>query len=662
MEKYILVKHTNEEIHLNKPIDYKEDLNSTQYEAVMHRNGPMLVIAGAGSGKTRTLIYRVARLINDNIFPESILLLTFTKKAAQEMLRRSSILIDNRCEKVSGGTFHSFANSLLRKYVHLIGMNNNFTILDRGDNEDVIGIIRNKLGLSDKEKRFPKKNTIQNIISLSVNQCISINEAIKKDCPHFEEWTDEIVKLKDNYISYKKENNLVDYDDLLILTNHILEQKEDVRHKLSQFYQYIMVDEYQDTNRIQAQMVRLLAYTHDNVVAVGDDSQSIYSFRGATFRNIMDFPKEFPGTKLITLEENYRSTQSVLDLTNKIISSAKEKYPKKLFSSKNTGNAPALIKAPDEFYQSRFVVQKIMELNEEGVDLRDIAVLFRFGHLSYDLEIELNRRNIPYVKYGGFKFIETSHIKDILSFIRVMINRNDIISWSRMLQLIDGLGEKTAMLLAEVMKNTSIITDKDKILSYANKRNKEGIKKLLDLLFKLNDKTLSVAEQIRFIIEYYLPILKEKYDDYPKRVKDIDHFIAISERFKNMETLASDMVLEPPSERKSISDVTAEDKYDDLLVLSTIHSAKGLEWHTVFIIWTLEGIFPSSYSLWREDELEEERRLMYVAATRAKENLFISYPVNIYERGSGILLTKPSQFLTGIPGSLLEHWALVDDD
>ncbi len=660
MKKYLL-KELKHEIRENgNKINFREELNESQYEAVSHIDGPVLVIAGAGSGKTRTLVYRVAKLVGEGIPPESILLLTFTRKASQEMLRRAATIFDSRCEKVSGGTFHSFANMILRRYAEFVGLTGDFTILDRTDCVDAVGMIRSEMGFSEKEKLFPRKSTIHAVLSLSINNGISIENAIEKSCPHFIKWHKEFNAISKKYKSYKRENNLVDYDDLLTLLDKLLKENDEIREKLSSYYRYVMIDEYQDTNVIQAEIAYSLASAHNNIMAVGDDAQSIYSFRGATFKNIMEFPQRYQGTKIVKLEQNYRSTQKILNFTNNVIELAKQKYTKHLFSEITGGDVPSLVRAPDEYTQSKFIVQKILELHENGVKLNDIAVLFRSGDLSFDLELELNRREIAYAKYGGFKFIETAHVKDVVAHLRIIANRLDIISWTRALLLVDGLGSKTAYKMLGIIKNKP--ENRNAILSLATKRNKEGIEKMLNLLESVEKTSDKPSEQLPEVIEYYTPIIKRKYDNYPKRVKDLEHLLTVSERYKSLRSFLTDMAIDPPTEKKSIADVEAEEKRDDLLVLSTIHSAKGLEWHTVFIIWTLEGIFPSSYSLWDEEDVEEERRLMYVAATRAKKNLFLSYPVNIYERGTGQLLTKPSQFVAGISESLLEHMAVVDEE
>lgn len=652
------------EVETSRPqrflIDYQKELNPAQYEAVITRKGPLLVLAGAGSGKTRTLVYRVARMVEEGLDPASILLLTFTRRSAEEMLQRASALLGGRCDKVTGGTFHSFANTVLRRYASLLGFANAFTILDRGDSEDVINLIRTRLGLDKKERRFPRKQTILEIVSLAANKTCSVAEVLDEQFPHLFSELDELVRIEEYYHRYKHERSLLDYDDLLTKLRELLQTHPEVAERLSVAFRYIMVDEYQDTNRVQAEIVRLLAHAHDNVMAVGDDAQSIYSFRGATVRNILEFPKLFPGTKVIKLEENYRSTQPILNLSNEIILQAKESYTKNLFTRRETGVRPVLVEAESERYQSRFVAQKILELREEGVRLDDIAVLFRSSFHSFDLELELNRRNLPFVKRGGFKFIETTHIKDVLAHLRIVANPQDAVSWHRVLLLLEGIGPKSSeAILAHVLGGPN---QAQRLAEYPG-RGVMGaeLQKLATALQELTVPGLKPAEQLEAVVRYYLPILKRTHrDDFPKRQKDLEHFTTITERYRSLDRLLADMALEPPND--SVGDVLAVNREEEgLLTLSTIHSAKGLEWHSVFIIWAVDGRFPSLYNT-DDDDFEEERRLMYVAATRAKENLFITYPINIFDRATGMVLCKPSRFLDGISKRILEPVMLMEEE
>ena len=655
--KYVL-KRTDPPAGSISGIDYRKELNDAQFEAATAKDGPVLVIAGAGTGKTRTLVYRVARLIDIGIDPRAILLLTFTRRAAEEMLRRASLLMDNRCDKVAGGTFHSFANTVLRHYGSKIEIMPSFTIMDRPDSEDVVQLLRAELGLNSKEKRFPRKQTVAEIYSMALNKQWTIPDLIERDYPHLYDFLEDLLRLYERYVDYKKTRSLMDYDDLLIKLKELLSADEEVRRRLSETYRYIMVDEYQDTNRLQADIVRLLAATHDNVMVVGDDAQSIYSFRGANFRNIMDFPKDFPGARLISLEENYRSTQPILNLTNEIISRATEKYEKRLFTSKEKGDTPLLIQAESEQMQSRFICQKVLELREEGVPLWDMAVLFRSSFHSFDLEIELTRHNIPFVKRGGFRFMETAHIKDVLAHLRILANPQDAISWGRVLSLLEGVGSQSSQKIIHWLLDGS--NPRERLRSFnAKGKVAHGLRTLAQVL-EVCSEAQRPSENTQYLMQYYAPILKRNHpEDYPKRLRDLEHFQGMTERYRSLERLLTDMALEPPTD--SVDDALAVDPDEGPLVLSTIHSAKGLEWHSVFIIWALEGRFPSYYNINTAEELEEERRLLYVAATRAKENLFISYPFKIFDRGMGTVLSRPSRFIEGISAAMLEPVTLVDE-
>ncbi|HEV8242842.1 MAG TPA: ATP-dependent helicase [Nitrospirales bacterium] len=662
MKPYVLKRGPDNPAEPKFSLNYEAELNPGQLAAVTAIEGPILVIAGAGSGKTRTLVYRVARLIESGIPPESILLLTFTRKAAEEMLRRVGGLIGFSSDRVTGGTFHSVANMLLRRYGKAIGLEPGFTILDRSDSEDVINLLRTQHGLNDKAKRFPRKNTINEIFSKAVNKMLPVEDVVLGEFPQFTDEVEDLQKLCRAFEAYKRHRLLVDYDDLLVRLRELLDQDEGLRRRISEAYRYIMVDEYQDTNRLQAELVRKIAATHDNVMVVGDDSQSIYAFRGATFRNIMDFPKLFPGTQLFKLEENYRSTQPILTLANEVINLATEKYSKTLFTRKGEGPAPVLVKAGDENTQSRFVAQRILELREEGVPLEEIAVLFRSSFHSFDLEIELSRRNIPFVKRGGFKFVETAHVKDILAHLRVLENPRDAVSWNRLLMLIEGVGPKKSQALigAMVAQESGGLDALKAAASKGAGPGAQGLTDLVRLLEELGGSSMTPAEQMNAVYGYYLPILKQQYDDYPKRTKDLEHLYTIAARYGKLDSFLADLTLEPPD--TSVFDVEAADRDDERLVLSTIHSAKGLEWHTVFIIWALDGKFPSLYSLTADEDIEEERRLFYVAITRAKLNLYVSYPVNVFDRASGMVLSKPSRFIDEVRQDCLDSWSLIDDD
>lgn len=639
-------------------INYQNALNPAQFEAASALDGAFLIIAGAGTGKTRTLVYRVARLVELGYDPKSILLLTFTRKAANEMMNRAAVLLDHRCSKILGGTFHSFANLTLRKYYKSLGLDSSFTILDQGDSEDVINLIRSQAGFISKEKRFPNKQTLNKVFSLSVNTGKSVGDIIEESYPHFLDQLDKIMGIKKVFAEYKRKNNLLDYDDLLVYLKNFLHDLSPSAKSLLSTIKFVMVDEYQDTNKLQSEVVLGLTQLNKNIMVVGDDSQSIYSFRGANFKNIIDFPKLFPMTKIIKLEENYRSVQPILDFTNKIIEGAVEKYEKHLYTRKSGGDLPFIVAASTENLQSKFIVDKILDLREEGIPLKDIAVLFRSSYFSFDLEIELNKANIPFQKFGGMKFIETAHIKDVLAFLRIAANPKDIVSWYRVLLLLEGVGPKTAQKILDELA-TARLTIKANPDAQTSFRYNDTIAKLFQLLYQLHTKQMLPSEKAQLVVDYYYPVFKDKYDDFNKRKKDLDIFLNITENYKSLDSLLSDMAIEPIID--SVIDIETPDKEEEYVTLSTIHSAKGLEWHSVFIIHAVEGFFPSSRSVENLDTLEEERRLMYVASTRAKQNLFITYPMNIYDREAGKTLSKPSRFISEMNKDLAQGWLLDED-
>ncbi len=622
----------------------REDLNSSQCAAVEHADGPLLVIAGAGSGKTRTLTHRVARLVAEGVQPAAILLLTFTRRASQEMLLRASRLLDQRCERVSGGTFHSFANLNLRRYALHVGLSPDFIILDRTDAEDLIAMLR-----KGADRTLPRKNTLADIFSRSVNKVVPIEDIVLKDYPHLWDQLEDIGSIGEAYSQRKREHRYLDYDDLLVYFKRLLQEFPDVRRRISSSYRYLMVDEYQDTNKLQAEILYLLTDVNRNIMVVGDDSQSIYAFRGANFRNIMEFPSLFPGTRIIALEENYRSTQPILNLTNIIIERAREKYSKHLFTRRTDGDPPQLIEAEDEHSQSLFIVEKIQQLVHGGLRLGQIAVLFRASFHSFDLEIELAREGIPFIKVGGFRFTESAHIKDVLAHLRVIASPYDRISWYRILQRVEKVGPRGAERIFE-----SIVSGREGVAGLFEWRGKNpGIERLKDLYQLIRADAMSLADMGAAVIEYYTPILKRDFDDHPKRMKDLEQLLGIMERYRRLEPFLTDMALEPPN---TSADETLYARHDenDRLVLSTIHSAKGLEWQCVFVIWALDGRFPSLYALSDDEDLEEELRLMYVAATRARENLFFTHPRQAYDRSFGIVLNRPSRFIDMIPDRILK--------
>lgn len=637
-------------------IDFLKDLNPAQLEAVQTIFGPVLVIAGAGSGKTKTLVSRMAYLVAKGIPPEKILLLTFTRKAAKEMISRASALLKTDCENIIGGTFHSICQYMLRLYGYFIGYDSKFTILDRSDSEDLINLLRNSLGYADTKKRFPRKDTLANIYSKMINQQRSLEDILTQEYPQFLDYYHEINRLFLEYQNYKKEHQLMDYDDLLLNWLYILKNFPYIREEVGKRFEFIMVDEYQDTNFLQGEIVKFMGELHKNVMVVGDDSQSIYGFRGANYRNIFEFPKLFPEVKIIKLEQNYRSTQPILALANSIISNSKVKYTKVLFTTRTGGEKPVLFYAQDETEGSKFIAEKILELREKGIKLSQIAVLFRAAFHSFDLEVELTKRGIPFVKYGGLKLLESAHVKDFISLIRIFTNPRDFLSWNRVLLLLEGIGPRTSEKIINWLKqklNDSLFSlkiYKDHLFYHYPFVE---FKNLIDLLIEFSEslyRDLSVSYILHGLWEFYQPIFERVYyEDFQRREKDIETLIDLGERYQTLEEFLTDLTLEP------LETVDLEKhEIDEHLVLSTIHSAKGLEWHTVFIISLIEGRFPSSYSLQNEEELEEERRLFYVAVTRAREKLFLISPMTVYMRGEGKVLAHPSRFLKELKLDLVE--------
>lgn len=658
MKKFVLKREPLNLQSQDFSISYKELLNSQQLEAVFHNEGPALVVAGAGTGKTRTLVYRVARLVESGVHPSEILLLTFTRRAANEMLQRASSILDERCKLVKGGTFHFYCSQVLHQYASHIGYPDNFTIIDSSDALEIIQLVRTQLNLHKKKKRFPNKNTLYSIISTCKNKNLDIQAVLFDRYPQFAEYREIIEEVATSYEEYKQRNFVMDFDDLLTNTCSLLAKNEEIRSKVASKHRFVMVDEYQDTNKLQATLTQLLSSVHGNVMGVGDDAQSIYSFRGADHQNIMEFPKLFPGTKIIKLEENYRSTPEILNAANELLKQAHFKYEKKLFSKKESSDNPALIKASTVNEQSRFVTQLIGHLREQGIPLNESAVLFRNGRDSYDLEIELNRKNIPFTKYGGQKFTEAAHIKDVLAHVRVLINPMDTIAWNRILMLIDGIGPKTAEDLFVWIRSskTPFELEKSGVISKGYINQIEALSKLL-LMLKEGER--SVSENLELIVEYYRHFCEKRYDDYPKRLKDLEAFIQISIGYSSMEKMVEELTLDPIT--YSAVDTEQKQNEEPPLVLSTIHSAKGLEWEHVFIIQCLDGVIPSAYSIEEEDQLDEELRLFYVATTRAKAMLYYCYPA-LCTSVHGDYFTNPSRFIESIEENFLENWQLIEEE
>ncbi|MDX6694848.1 MAG: ATP-dependent helicase UvrD/PcrA [Blastocatellia bacterium] len=642
-------------------IDYERELNETQFKAVTTTTGPLLIVAGAGTGKTRTLVYRVARLVETGARPESVLLLTFTRRAATSMLARAAALADGRCQRVSGGTFHSLGHSVLRKFPEAANVARNFTVLDGSDTEDLIDLLRRQMHLT-KERRFPRKRTICAIFSMMVNKVSPLTDVLKQSYPHFIDERPGLEELYRSFEEFKRSRHMLTYDDLLVRLREALEGSAELCGRLSEQYRYIMVDEYQDTNKLQAQIVRMMTATHDNVAVVGDECQSIYSFRGASHKNMLEFPELFPAAQVIKLEENYRSAQPILDVANAIIADVKDGYAKRLFSRVTEGQPPLVVSARDENQQSRFVAERIEELRDEGLALSEIAVLFRASSHSFDLEIELGKHGIPFRKFGGIKFAESAHIKDALAFLRIVSNPSDTLSWFRTLKLIDHIGDATVNQILDHLgverREFRATRTKEGLFKKlhrfpARASYKEPLSKLARLLTSLIENK-SPSAQLSSVLRFYRPILKLRHDDYPRRVRDLEHLQAIAKRYKSAAELLSDIALDP----SDAAQASRAARGGGGITLSTVHSAKGLEWEALFVIWMTDGWFPSSRSQDEFDDLEEERRLLYVAATRAKRHLYFVYPLNVYRGAEGDSFPTVSRFLESIPHTILPHASL----
>lgn len=643
----------NSEIILAKQykIDYKSELNPAQLEAVTTIKGPVLVIAGAGSGKTRVIVHRVAFMLENDIPPQAILMLTFTRKAASEMTGRvQELLQEHNVEKIFGGTFHSFSNYVLRQNSNLLQIPGNFTIIDTEDSADTIDLIRSELKMIDKDKAFPKKHRIQAIISSARNRNLTIREVIENEFTGLIDYIPQIELINKGYEKYKSISLLLDYDDLMEVLRDALKQNAIFRNKLQEQYQYIMVDEYQDTNVVQKEIVELLSEKHRNILVVGDDAQSIYSFRGANYENILRFPQKFPDCKVIKIEENYRSNQKILDFTNEIIRHARIGYKKQLFTNVFTGALPLVRKFYDQQGEAEFIVTKILEYREKGIALNRVAILVRaFWHARY-IEVELNKRGIPYIAVGGIAFNERRHVKDVIAYLRILHNPFDAVSWHRILKYIPGVGLVTARKIID-----KILAEKKlNIEAFEKTRFIEGLRSLVDMFNNASAPNISITGQIELIKAYYTPILQATEHDYAVRLLDIDVLIELAGRYDTLEKFLTDFALDPPSKKFGNKTTPMIDESEDKPVtISTIHSAKGLEWYSVFIPHALDGLIPSVRAIKNVEELEEERRLFYVACSRAKEELIITMPSYIATYNG--FLSCPSRFLVEMDKSKFQY-------
>lgn len=623
-----------------------EDLNEAQKSVILSPPGPILVVAGAGTGKTNTLVNKLASLVQNGLDPSSLLLLTFTKRAAKEMLNRATRKLDSRMMSVHGGTFHSFCHHFLRKYSLAVSLNSNFTILDEDDATSLVGMARDQVVSKESKVRFPKKETLSEIFSGSFNLQISLEKMLQKDYPMFLSLTKEIQEIKSKFIELKLKYNSLDFDDLLDYTRKILMEEESIRERVGLQYQYILVDEYQDTNRIQAHIACLLASKHQNILVVGDDAQCIYGFRGANVHNMLDFPKIFPNTKTIHLTKNYRSTQPVLDLANAVLDQSKENYKKHLVSHiQVSANKPKHIKFESSEEEATWIADKILELYEDNIPLSEIAVLFRAGFISNLLEVKLSAKQIPFRKFGGKRFLDLAHVRDLLAYLRIIDNPRDILSWNRVLLLEKNIGKKYAQVLYKNLEinhfQWDLIKDSPTFFLGIPDVAKSSFQNLIKIFQSQTANIGSSQSAVETVISHYIPILEQEYDDFEKRKHDLESFKMLSKSTPNLSEYLANLTLDP-TERKDTNPPDSEE--EEFLTLSTIHSAKGLEWKYVFTMQVVEGSLPSSRIKTLQD-LEEERRLFYVAITRAKQGLILTSPI-FSEKNR---LTTISRFLLDLP-------------
>jgi DNA helicase-2/ATP-dependent DNA helicase PcrA len=671
-------------IHLQ--IDYAGELNEQQLAAVTAPPGPSLVIAGAGSGKTRTLTYRVAYLLEQGIPPERILLLTFTNKASREMMRRVADLLGQELAALWGGTFHSIGNRILRQQAPLLGFQRDFSILDREDAKHLIATCLAESGIDPKATRFPKAEVLGEIFSLAVNTHKTVDEILGEQYGKFSQLASQITELQQRYGARKRASNAMDFDDLLVLWLRLLQEHQEVRELYQRRFQFILVDEYQDTNKLQSDLIDLLAARHGNVMVVGDDAQSIYAWRGANFQNILKFPERYPKAKIYKIETNYRSTPEILQVANAAIGANQHQFSKELAPARKGGMRPGLVPCSDAVQQATFVAQRVLELREEGVDLNRMAVLYRSHFHALELQLELTRYNIPFTITSGIRFFEQAHIKDVTAYLKLIANPHDELAFKRIVQLMPGIGGKAAEKLWKCFNEGVGLRKMDSPQDQAatapgspeEKNRPPGIAVRLQACADCAPKKAGVhwaqfvatiaqltgkevhgnaSKMIRLVIEAgYEDYLKESYDNHESRLEELEQLAVFARQFADVEEFLTQLALLTNIEAEDDQPVDAD---DEKLRLSTIHQAKGLEFDVVFIIMLCEGLFPSGRSLENNDATEEERRLFYVAITRARNELYLVHPLIRAGYGAGSdLMQRPSRFLDEIPKDLLEEWNL----
>jgi DNA helicase-2/ATP-dependent DNA helicase PcrA len=612
--------------------------NPQQLAAIEHVGGPLLVVAGAGSGKTATLAHRVARLVERGSAPGRILLLTFTRRAAREMLSRARRMGGGaNLERVWGGTFHSVANRLLRLHGRAIGLPASFTVLDRADTADLMDLVRGELGLGTGERRFPRKETLADVYSRVVDAQRPLETVLERDFPWCRDEADGIAAVFEGYTTRKRAAECLDFDDLLVWWRALL-VSEPTRSLVAGRFDHVLVDEYQDTNALQADILAALKPSGEGLMVVGDDAQAIYGFRAATVRNILEFPDRFPATTIVRLERNYRSTQPILDASNAVIAGAGRRHDKTLWTDRTDGAAPTLLTCLDETDQADAICRAVLEHRELGLALRQQAVLFRTGHHSDLLEVELARRNIPFVKYGGLTFLESAHVKDALAVLRLAENPRDEVGWFRVLQLLEGVGPATARRAMAAIAEAGPSVGPVAALASARipapaLASRDALAALLRELDGADASGLAPAVQLERVRRFLEPLLRRRYDDAEPRLRDLEQLEQVAGGFATRAAFVADLTIDPPSSTADLAGAPLLD--EDYLVLSTIHSAKGGEWDVVHVIHAADGMIPSDMATGDDERIDEERRLFYVALTRARHALHVYFPLRYHRRNRG---------------------------
>ena len=642
-------------------IDYRAELNDQQYAAVTSGPGPALVLAGAGSGKTRTLTYRVAWLLDNGVEPQSILLLTFTNKAAREMLTRVQSLLPLETTGIWGGTFHSIGNRLLRKHAVEIGFRPGYTIMDREDQEDLLSAVVAAEEIDTTQIRFPTGEVLGDIYSFALNTDRPLAQVIAERYRRFVPLINQIEWIQKRYEERKQAANAMDFDDLLVKIVQLLKTKPEIAEFYQRYFQFILVDEYQDTNRLQSEFIDLLAAHHKSVMVVGDDAQSIYSWRGANYQNILDFPKRYPSAAIYKIEMNYRSVPEVLQVANAAIRPNARQFFKVLQPDrKGIDLKPALVPLMDNNQQAVFVAQRILELRDEGIDLEEIAVLYRSHFQSLEVQLALTRAGIPYSITSGLRFFEQAHIKDVAAFMKFATNPSDEVAFKRMVRLLPGIAARNAEKLWEQINQPSAEnrTTFGAWLAVGKappkaQRHWDQLRHTLDEIAPVK-KPVTPASMIHSILEaVYEDYLKSKYSNHEQRREDLTALENFARAFQDPVEFLSQLSLMATGETEQL---TTRDEDRERVTLSTVHQAKGLEWQAVFIVWLTDGMFPSGRSLESNDNIEEERRLFYVAITRARDQLYFLFPSIWPNASAEQRVQRPSRFLGEIPKELFEEW------